>query len=116
MKNNSSMIWSANVIGHVNGESEGSEGGWNEVRIHKIDAFGKGEGGIDEERAVEEIRSRIRGWSVNEKKEIRMGVVSEVRVDGGATVKRSSVGSEEGILGGFGRVSEEEVDEGDEWD
>lgn len=62
----------------------------------------KGRGREGEERAVEEIKSRIRGWSVGEKKEMGIGVVTEVSVDGSVVAERSSVGSEDGILGASG--------------
>ena len=70
--------------------------------MHKIDAY-KSEDGNEEERAAEEIRSRIRGWSVSERKEMGMGFVSEVSAEGSVVAERSSVGSEEGILGGLER-------------
>ncbi|KAE9364497.1 hypothetical protein N431DRAFT_550006 [Stipitochalara longipes BDJ] len=105
MKNNSSVaVLSGNVMGHVRGDSGGNEEGWKEVRVPKIDALEGDSGGAregEQERAAEEIRGRIRGWSVSEKKEMGMGVVSEVSVDGSAIAERSSVGSEDGILGGF---------------
>jgi hypothetical protein len=103
MKNNSSTaVLSGNVMGHGRGDSGDSEEGWKEMRTHKIDAFENGEVREgEEERAVKEIRSRIRGWSVSEKKEMGMGVVSEVHAV--EMPDRSSVGSEEGILGSLER-------------
>ena len=103
---NSSTVLSANALGHTRGGSnETSEARWKEVnvRMHEIDTLrekGIGGAGTEEERAVEEIRGRIRGWSVSERKEMGMGVVSEVSVV--ETPERSSVGSEEGILNGLG--------------
>jgi len=103
MKNNSSVaVLSGNVIGHARGDSGGSEEGWKEVRGPELDAFERREGEGEEERAVKEIRSRIRGWSVSEKREMGMGVVSEISADGSVGAERSSVGSEDCILGGLG--------------
>jgi hypothetical protein len=101
--NNSSAVLGGNVMGHVRGESGGSAGGWKEVRMHKIDAFNEREASGEEERAVEEIRSRIRGWSVGERKDMGMGVVSEVSTEGIVVAERNSVGSEEEILDGLVR-------------
>jgi hypothetical protein len=58
--------------------------------MHKIDAFNEREASGEEERAVEEIRSRIRGWSVGERKEMGMGVVSEEGILGGLVRKKST--------------------------
>jgi hypothetical protein len=108
MKNNASTILSGDAIGlgHARGDSDGtSEEGWKEVRDNKMEAFTEGPDARrgDEERAVEEIRSRIRGWSVEEGKKMGFGVVSSVSVDGRSDGERESVGSEEGIQGGLVR-------------
>lgn len=88
-------------LGHARGDSDGlSQEGWKEARASKVDTLTEGDVRRgDEERAVEEIRSRIRGWSVDEGKKMGFGVVSEVSVDGRSEGERGSVGSEEGILG-----------------
>ena len=103
MKNNSSAaVLSGNVMGHARGGSGDTEEGLKEVRMHGIDAFEQGVArGGEEERAVEEIRSRIRGWSVSERNEIGIGVVSEVCF--AETPEMNSVGCREGILGGLER-------------
>lgn len=100
MKNNSSAaVLSGNVMGHARGGSGDTEEGLKEVRMHGIDAFEQGAArGGEEERAVEEIRSRIRGWSVSERNEIGIGVVSEVCF--AETPEGNSVGCGKGILGG----------------
>jgi hypothetical protein len=109
MKNNSSAITSANVMGHVRAESDTSGEGWKEVIMHEIDAD-KREDGNEEERVAEEIKSRIRGWSVGERKEIGMGSVSEVYAEGSVVAEWIGVGSGEGILGGLeGKKSMEEM-------
>lgn len=69
--------------------------------MHKPDAFEKGEVGGEEERAVEEIRSRIREWSVSERRELGMSVFSEASV--AETLERNSFGSDSEILGGLTR-------------
>ena len=104
MKNNSASVavLSGNVMGHARGDSGESAEGGKEVRMQRIAAFEEGDKAGQDERVAEEIRSRIRGWSVNEKKEMGMGVVSEVSVDGSVIAERSSVGSEDGILTTFG--------------
>jgi hypothetical protein len=103
MKNNSSAaVSSGNVMGPARGGSGDTEEGLKEVRMHGIDAFEQGAArGGEEERAVEEIRSRIRGWSVSERNEIGIGVVSEVYF--AETPEGNSVGCGKGILGGLER-------------
>jgi hypothetical protein len=91
---------SANALGHTRGDSGTSgDGGWKEVRMDTINASENRKSEGEEERVVEEIRSRIRGWSVTERKEMGMGVVSEVSVTD--ATERSSMGSEDGILSGL---------------
>jgi hypothetical protein len=88
----------------MRGKSGGTEEGLKEVRMHKIDAFEQGAArGGEEERAVEDIRSRIHGWSVSERNEMGIGVVSEACF--AETPERNSVGCGEGILGGLERKS-----------
>jgi hypothetical protein len=70
--------------------------------MHKMDAYKK-DGGNEEDKAAEEIRSRIRGWSGSGSR--TMGVVSEVSVEERSViVERSSVGSETEMLSELGRA------------
>ncbi len=86
---------------HVTG-SNGTSGGSYQVSTHKMEAY-KNNRGDEEERAAEEIRSRIRGWSVGESR--KMGTVSEVSVEvQSVCAGRGSVGSESEILAGLGRT------------
>ena len=106
MKNASTNSLTNNASKHIRENSQDTSTGSYQVTMRGMEAYKNEERneeeGNEEEGAAEEIKSRIRGWSMGESR--KLGVVSEVSVEERIViVERSSVGSETKMLAELGR-------------